>query len=72
MGDKFWVRNVAQGEYLPPTDSALLSEKSVKSAAKMEMTKYGSQAWGMADVAADGFHSFAATWEQIRIISKTS
>ena len=50
MGGKIWVRDVAQGEYLPPKDPLLLSEKSVKSAAKMEITKYGSQAWGMADV----------------------
>ena len=49
----------------------LLSETSVKRAAEEMITKYGSQAWGMADVKAraleaDGFHSFAATWERIR------
>jgi len=56
---------------LPPTDSELLSETSVKSAAEKMVTKYGSQAWGMADVkarslATEGLHSFAATWQQIR------
>ncbi len=71
LGGKIWVRNVAQGDFLPPTDPVLLSETSVKSAAKKMITKYGNQAWGMADVkarslAAKGLHSFAATWERIR------
>jgi hypothetical protein len=56
---------------LPPTDPVLLSETSVKSIAKKMITKYGSQAWAMADVkarslATEGLHSFAATWERIR------
>ncbi len=65
------MRNVAQGDLLPPSDPVLLSETSVKSAAEKMITKYNSQAWDMADVkaralAAQGFHSFAATWERIR------
>lgn len=53
------------------SDSVLLSEKSVRSAAEKMLNEYGSQAWAMADVracslAADGFDSFAATWQRIR------
>jgi hypothetical protein len=60
-----------QGDFLPKSDPMLLSETSVKSTAEKMITKYGSQAWGMADVkaralAAQEFHSFAATWERVR------
>ena len=53
------------------TDSVLLSEKSIRSAAENMLKTYGNQAWAMADVkacslSADGFHSFAETWERIR------
>ena len=69
---KLFILNVTQwGGLLPPTNLVLLSEKSVKSAAEKMLTKYGSQASGMADVrarslAAEGLPSFAATWERIR------
>jgi hypothetical protein len=56
---------------LAQTDSLLLSEKSIRSAAENMLKKYGSQAWAMADVkmcslSAEGFDSLAATWERIR------
>ena len=59
------------GGLLLSSDSVILSEKSVRSAAEKMLREYGSQAWAMADVracslAADGFDSFAATWQQIR------
>jgi hypothetical protein len=59
------------GDFLPPKDPVLLSETSVKSAAKKMITKYGSHAWGMADakvrsLAAEDLDSFAAAWQQIR------
>lgn len=53
------------------TDTVLLSESSLKSAAENMISKYGSHAWGMADaklqsLTTEGLHSFAATWQQIR------
>ena len=64
------------GGLLSRTNPVLLSETSVKSAAEKMIAKYGSHAWGMADakvhsLAADGLHSFAATWQQIRDVIET-
>ena len=71
LGGNIRVRNIAQAvDWLPLSDPVLLSETSVKSAAEKMITKYGSHAWGMADakvrsLAAEGLHSFVATWQQI-------
>ena len=56
---------------MPQSNSVLLAEESVRRAAENLISEYGPQAWGMADtrvhsLKADGFHSFAATWERIR------
>ena len=50
---------------------APLSEETVGHVTQELLSKYGSQAWGMADVRArtlytEGFHSLAKTWERIR------
>jgi hypothetical protein len=41
MGGKIWIRNVAQEDLLPPTDSVLLSETFGKSAGKKTIMKHG-------------------------------
>ncbi len=65
------MKNAMQGDFLPESNPMLLSETSVKSTAENMNTKYGSQAWGLADVkaralAALEFHSFTTAWERVR------
>ncbi len=48
-----------------------VSEETAGLVAQELLSKYGSHAWGMADVRArtlnsEGFHSLAKTWERIR------
>ncbi len=43
LGGKIWARNVAQGDFLSPTDPVLLSETSVKSAAEEMIAEYGNE-----------------------------
>ncbi len=64
------------GGILPRFVHVLLSEETVRHAAQELLSKFGSQAWGMADVRArafktEGFHSFAITWERIRDVVGT-
>ena len=65
------------GGILPQSNSTLLSEDSVQLAAEEMIRRYGSKAWGMADVKArsfevEGFHSFAVTWERVRDAIKSA